>query len=111
MALARLFFDNEQDFDRVLARRLNTFMAGLQQATGALNDVAGAFHPRFDVVQNDDKVTIIADLPGLSKSDIDVQLQNDRLTIAGSTTQSSEYTDEKAKITHSERSLESLGGL
>ena len=53
MALARLFFDNEQDFDRVLARRLNTFMAGLQQATGALNDVAGAFHPRFDVVQND----------------------------------------------------------
>ena len=53
MAFARLFFDNEQDFDRVLARRLNPFIAGLQQATGALNEVAGGFHPRFDVVQNE----------------------------------------------------------
>ena len=50
-------------------------------------------------------MTIIADLPGLSKSDINVELQNDRLTIAGSTSQSSEYSYEKAKVTHSERSF------
>jgi HSP20 family protein len=43
----------------------------------------GAFSPAFDMVVEKDNVVVKADLPGLSKDDISVSLQDNYLTIKG----------------------------
>jgi len=103
MALTNLLFDQD-DFDRLLSTRLSPFLTGggVQQKTDG-----SAFHPRFDVVQKGDTVSILAELPGLSKEDVSIALANDRLTISGSTKKEKEYTDD-AKVTHMERSFGSF---
>lgn len=49
----------------------------------------------------------MAELPGLAKDKVDITLEDDRLTISGSTQEEKEYTDE-AKVTHKERSFGSF---
>ncbi len=39
--------------------------------------------PAMDVIENDDSVTIRVDLPGLSVNDVNVQLEDNTLTVSG----------------------------
>jgi HSP20 family protein len=39
--------------------------------------------PALDIYQDKDNFTVVVELPGLKKEDIDISLQNDMLTIAG----------------------------
>jgi HSP20 family protein len=53
-------------------------------------------------------VTVLAELPGVKKEDVKVDLTQDgRLTISGSTNEEKEYQDE-ADVTHRERSCGSF---
>jgi HSP20 family protein len=56
------------DFDRLLD--------GGQPAPRRLN-------PAIDVTEDDDKIVLFADLPGLSDADVDLQIENDVLTLKG----------------------------
>lgn len=50
MALARLFFDNDSDFDRMLSARLNpSWLGSASSAAGAVD----RWTPKFDIVQNE----------------------------------------------------------
>lgn len=100
MALARLFFDNDTDFDRMLSARLPVF-------SNALQNVGSKVTPRFDILQKDDTVTVLAEIPGVKREDVKIDLSNDRLTISGSTKEEKEYEDE-AHVTHRERSFGSF---
>ncbi|RSH80150.1 hypothetical protein EHS25_007255 [Saitozyma podzolica] len=100
MALARLFFDNDTDFDRMLSARMPTYFPGTTSAGWV-----DRYTPKFDIVQKDDNVTVLAELPGVKKEDVKVDLTQDgRLTISGTTHEEKEYEDE-ANVTHRERSF------
>ena len=39
--------------------------------------------PPTDVYEKDDAIVVVADMPGVSEKDVDIQLDNDTLTITG----------------------------
>lgn len=49
----------------------------------ALNAGNGNFVPSIDISESDDKFLITAELAGMNKDDIDISLENGRLTISG----------------------------
>ena len=55
--------------------------------------MGGILAPRIDVAEDDRSVTLTAELPGVSESDIDVSLVGDQLTIRGE--KRSEHEDKK----------------
>lgn len=68
------------------------------------NDILGmtAYGPRMDVYQTENEVVATAELPGVqSKDDIEVRVDNDRLTIRGEVKRSQEHKNEN--YVHNER--------
>jgi HSP20 family protein len=69
-------------FDRVFDEVFNTAFPELTKEFGV-----GFFekqsYPRVDVVDYNDRVEIQAEIPGLSKDEVDVEVQDDVLTISG----------------------------
>ncbi len=57
--------------------------------------------PRVDVSENDNEIVVKADLPGVDKKDLKVQLENNTLTIAGE--RKYEKEDKSDRYYHSER--------
>ena len=55
--------------------------------------MGGVLAPRVDVAEDDQSVTLTAELPGVSENDIDVSLVGDQLTIKGE--KRSEHEDKK----------------
>ncbi len=55
------------------------------------------WRPAVEVKQNDNEYKIKVQLPGVSKDDIDVELDNDFMTITAEIEEESEKKDEKAK--------------
>ena len=39
--------------------------------------------PRVDILENEDEILLIADLPGVLKNDLDIQIKDERLSIVG----------------------------
>jgi HSP20 family protein len=56
--------------------------------------------PKMDIVDRDDDVLVRADLPGVTKDDIDVSLTDNTITVKGST--SEEKKEEKGDYYRSE---------
>ncbi|MBB2962570.1 Hsp20/alpha crystallin family protein [Methylobacterium sp. R2-1] len=55
--------------------------------------------PRMDVVEKDGKVEITAELPGLTRDDVKVELADDTLVISGEKRQEKEQTEGARKVT------------
>lgn len=49
----------------------------------AETECSGPFYPSADIVEDENKVTIVIDLPGMSKDDIQISLKESVLTIRG----------------------------
>ena len=43
----------------------------------------GRFYPRVDIINSDNEVLVKAEVPGLSKDDLDISISNDVITIKG----------------------------
>ena len=67
-------------------------------------DLAGSLYPLVDITESDTGYRIAADLPGLSKEDIHVSVENDVLTISGEKKREEEK-HEKGRYYHYERSF------
>jgi HSP20 family protein len=65
------------------------------------NGVAVRWIPAIDVVENDADYVVRADLPGLSESDVNIEVSNDVLTISGE--RKSEHEERKAGYHRVER--------
>ncbi len=50
---------------------------------GFLEEAANTFMPSFDVKETADSYHFVADMPGIRKEDLDIQLAGNRLTISG----------------------------
>lgn len=70
------------------------------------NAAAGLWAPDVDVYQKDDQLVIKADLPGLRKDDVSVEIADDSVTIQGE--RRTEHKDEREGYFRSERSYGSF---
>ena len=61
----------------------------------------GIWAPRIEAFHKQDKFTVRAELPGLKKEDVEVQLADDALTIRGERRE--EHEEEREGVYHSER--------
>jgi HSP20 family protein len=78
------FEETEQELERVfdsLLSRFRPLRAGWSAARLPLEGQA----PRVDVVDNEDNVTVRAQLPGVDKKDLDVSVNHDTVTLKAST--------------------------
>ncbi len=62
-----------------LQDRMNQMFAG--SLLGRRDDWAGTWNPAVDVYEDEDKLVVKAELPGVEKENISVDLQNGMLTI------------------------------
>ncbi|WP_294623682.1 Hsp20/alpha crystallin family protein [uncultured Roseovarius sp.] len=69
---------------------------------------AGASIPKLDVIDKEDEVKLVAELPGMAESDIDVQVTNSTLTLSGEKREETEKGDKKGDYYLCERSFGSF---
>jgi HSP20 family protein len=73
------FFDNIEDFQREMNRLFDFKLnRSLKVANGA-----SLWAPAVDIVDEKDQIKVKADLPGMKKEEIEVNFENDVLTIKG----------------------------
>ena len=72
------------------------------QDLGFPESALNTFMPSFDVEETEDAYQFIADLPGIRREDLDIQLAGNRLTIGG--TRDATSTREQGKVYTQERS-------
>lgn len=87
-------FANIADIQDEMNRMFNT---SLRRMTGA----EGAFAPAMDVLEEKDKLIVKAELPGISKDDVNVTFHDGYLTVRGEKKHETESQD--ANYYHSER--------
>lgn len=66
-----------------LQTEMNRLFNGVFDAPSAGNGVARRWTPAMDLLETDDAFVIRADLPGLSESDVSVELEDNVLTVSG----------------------------
>jgi HSP20 family protein len=54
-----------------------------------------AWYPALDLVEDDDRLTVTVEMPGLASGDIDLNLQGDMLTIKGERKQEQEDSNRR----------------
>ena len=59
--------------------------------------------PDADVVETEDQIRIIVDLPGLTRDDIDIELENNMLTLTGEKREETVKEDEEGRYHMAER--------
>jgi HSP20 family protein len=91
------------DFDSLF----NDFFPGFGRSRLSASNGGSMAGMRVDVHENDKEFEIHADLPGVKKSDIEVTLENDILTVSASKNTESEKKD-KGKVVWRERSSGSI---
>jgi HSP20 family protein len=73
------------DFQRSMSRMMRDFFEEEPAllSTADWTDGNGAFVPRLDMQETEDKITLSAELPGMSDKDVEVSLDKEYLTIKG----------------------------
>jgi len=79
MALVRFqpFVDDFQALQERIGRIMDTALSR------AGEEAMGAWAPSCDIYEEGDSIVVKAELPGVEKSDIDVQVENNLLTLSG----------------------------
>ena len=82
-------------FDRMFDQIINTQFPEIEKQIG-VKPFSGTAYPKVNVYEYDDKVGIVAEIPGLSKKQIKVEVEDGILTISGD--KHSVWDDAKAKV-------------
>ncbi|MBD3317976.1 MAG: Hsp20 family protein, partial [Chitinivibrionales bacterium] len=69
-------------------------------------EISGKMWPRVDITEEKERFLVRADLPGISKDDINVSIEGDTLTISGE--KKEEHKREEGTYSHLERSYGSF---
>jgi HSP20 family protein len=80
---------------------------GQGRSRGALQSTASLWSPHLEVFERNGKLVIEADLPGVKRDDVNVQIEQDAVIIQGQRQQQSENNDQRGYY-HSERSYGSF---
>jgi HSP20 family protein len=89
--------------NRALDRMSRDFESMFESFFGSPQRMAysGDFVPRIDVIEDKDKVTLQAELPGMKRDDIKVKFEDSVLTISGKS--ESRREDKDSRYVYSER--------
>jgi len=82
-------------FDKVFDKMLETNFPEVIDQVG-VTPYSNSAYPKVNVYEYDDKVGIVAEIPGLSKKQIKVEVEDNILTISGD--KHSVWDDTKAKV-------------
>ncbi|KAF9558624.1 small heat shock protein [Agrocybe pediades] len=98
-----LFYEPFYDFDRLFEAAFNARNSAannggnsqIQQSNGDGDGAVRLFKPRMDLHEDNEKnlVTATFELPGLAKDNIAIDVQNNRLTVAAESKQSSDFEE------------------
>jgi len=93
-----------EDMDRFFENfgSATSLFPGLQGARQAL----GRWSPEVEVSERDGNLVVSADLPGIRKEDIDIELQDDALILRGQ--RNEEHEEHRGNVSYSERSYGSF---
>ncbi|KAJ3551312.1 hypothetical protein NM688_g4776 [Phlebia brevispora] len=91
MSLSRFFYEpfySMSDFDRLFDEAFNARTEGTNAGTvtrASTNAPRGIMRPRMDLYEDDktNKVVATFELPGMKKEDINIDVQNNCLTVSG----------------------------
>lgn len=85
-----MFVDSfDQVFDEIVKANFPEF-----SNTFGVNFISKASYPKCDVINYPESLKIRAEIAGLTKDDVDIEIKKDVLTISGKSTE--EFNDEKA---------------
>lgn len=90
---------NPNNLFDVADQLFNGFIPGVTRQNGV---VAKGFQPQVDIQDSENAVTLTAELPGINKDDVKVELENRVLTISGEKARGGE--EESAGFYRNERS-------
>ena len=82
-------------FDKLFDTMFETNFLEFVDTVG-VKPFSGTAYPKVNVYEYDDKVGIVAEIPGLDKKDLNVEVQDGNLTISGE--KHSIVEDDKAKV-------------
>jgi len=88
---------------RNLQREVDSLFDRFFDRTGSDQGRSAVWAPQTDLVETDEEFQLRLDVPGMSKEDIDINLQNGTLTVSGERT--SERTDEGEDYVRVERAF------
>ncbi|KAF8181059.1 HSP20-like chaperone [Pholiota molesta] len=104
------------DFERFFDEAFNARVGG--RASTSTNRALSAFKPRMDLHENPEAnlVTVLLELPGVKKEDVDIEIQNGRLTVTAENKlpvefEESGYAVREIKYGHFLRSLRLPAGV
>ena len=83
-------------FDRMFDDIVGKSFPEINQQVG-VNPFQGTAYPKVNVYEYDDKVGVIAEIPGLDKKDLNVEVEDGVLTISGEK-HKSVFDEAKAKV-------------
>ena len=92
------FFDRDEfltPFDRMFDTLFETSFPEVVRTVG-VKPFEGTAYPKVNVYEYDEKVGIVAEIPGLDKKDLTIEVQDGNLTISGE--KHSIVEDDKAKV-------------
>ena len=92
------FFDRDTfltPFDKMFDQMVETQFPDITKSVG-VKPYAGSAYPKVNVYEYDDKVGIVAEIPGLNKKQLNVEVEDGILTISGD--KHSTFEDEGAKV-------------
>ena len=86
-------------FDRMFDQLINTQFPEIEKQVG-VKPFQGTAYPKVNVYEYDDKVGVVAEIPGLDKKDLSIDVEDGVLTIAGN--KHGLFDDEGAKVIRKE---------
>ena len=92
------FFDRDTfltPFDKMFDQMVETQFPDITKSVG-VKPYAGSAYPKVNVYEYDDKVGIVAEIPGLNKKQLEVSVEDGVLTISGD--KHSAFENDGAKV-------------
>ena len=92
------FFDRDSfltPFDKMFDQMIQTQFPNVVQQVG-VKPYQGTAYPKVNVYEYDDKIGLIAEIPGLKKKQLNIEVEDSVLTISGD--KHNVWDDAKAKI-------------
>ena len=92
------FFDRDKfltPFDKMFDQMVEAQFPEMTKSVG-VKPYQGSAYPKVNVYEYEDKVGIVAEIPGLNKKQLDVEVEDGVLTISGD--KHSTFEDEGAKV-------------
>ena len=92
------FFDRDDfltPFDKMFDQMVETQFPDVVKSVG-VKPYAGSAYPKVNVYEYDDKIGIVAEIPGLNKKQLNVEVEDGVLTISGD--KHSTFEDDDAKV-------------